>query len=153
MEASRIRPALAGVLVVGAVAAVAFLAGAFGESAEDRLNVIADDFRGELSGARLDAAIAHVDPSVAPLEVNARGFTRVYGNGAVPDLRRDARRALAPFMGTTFRELGRTVAVGDDGRSGQATLQLLSDRGTATVELTFAKDGDRWLVRRVVITR
>ena len=140
-------------LVIGGGLAIAHAAGAFGESPEDQLGAIADDFRGELSPARLDAAIAHVDPSVAPLEVSAHGLTRVYGNGAIPDLKRDANRALSSYMGSTFRELGRTVAVGDDQRSGQVTLQLLSEHGSATVELTFALDGDRWLVRRVMITR
>jgi len=139
--------------VIGGGLAIAYVAGAFGESPEDQLNAIADDFRGELNPTRLDAAIAHVDPSVAPLEVSAHGLTRVYGNGAIPDLKRDADRALSSYMGSTFRELGRTVAVGDDQRSGQVTLQLLSEHGSATVELTFVLDGDRWLVRRVMITR
>ncbi|MBO6936330.1 MAG: hypothetical protein JJ863_15245 [Deltaproteobacteria bacterium] len=152
MNASRLRPLLA-VLVIGAGVGIAYVSGVFGESDQDRLNAIADDFRGELNAVRLDAAIAHVDTSVAPLEVSAQGFTRVYGNGAIPDLKRDANRALSSYMGTTFRELGRTVAVGDDGRSGQATLQLLSEHGSATVELTFARDGERWLVRRVIIRR
>lgn len=153
MDLSRIRPALAGVLVVAVGAAVAFGAGAFGESPEERVGAIADDFRGELSRTRLDAAIAHVDPSVAPIEVSARGFTRVYGNGAVPDLKRDASRALSGYMGTTFRELRRTVAVADDEQSAQVSMQLLSDRGTATVELSFVRDGERWLVRKIVVRR
>ncbi len=151
MNASRLR-----ILVVIAIAggvAIAYAAGVFGESAEDRLNAIADDFRGQLSPTRLDAAIAHVDPSVAPVEVSAQGFTRVYGNGAIPDLKRDANRALASYMGSSFRELGRTVAVGDDGRSGQVALQLLSEHGSASMELTFVRDDERWLVRRVAVSR
>lgn len=152
MSSSRLRPAIAVLVILGGVA-IAYGAGAFGESPQDQLNAIADDFRGELSASRVDAAIAHVDPSVAPVEVSARGFTRVYGNGAVPDLKRDALRALSSYMGTSFRELGRTVAVGDDERSGQVSLQLLSERGTATVELTFARDGERWLVRKVAVSR
>lgn len=140
-------------LVVGGGIGLAFAFGAFGESPEDQLGAIADDFRGELSADRLDAAIAHVDPSVAPIEVSAHGFTRVYGNGAIPDLKRDATRSLSSYMGSTFRELGRTVAVADDERSGQVTLQLLSEHGTATVELTFVLDGERWLVRRVMVSR
>lgn len=153
VDSSRIRPALLGVLVVALGGAVAFGLGVFGESAEDQLGAIADDFRGELTQARVEGALEHVDTTVAPLEVDARGFTRVYGSGARPDLRRDARRVLAPYMGITFRELGRTVAVGDDGRSGQVSMQLLSERGSATVELTFALDGERWLVRRVAVHR
>ncbi len=153
MDSSRIRPALLGVLVVAVGAAVAFAVGAFGESPEDRLGAIADDFRGELTASRVDAALEHVDPAVAPVEISARGFTRVYGNGALSDLRRDASRALSPYMGSTFRELSRTVSLGDDGRSGQVSMQLLSEHGTATVELTFVQDGDRWLVRRVGVRR
>jgi hypothetical protein len=153
VQLSRIRPALLGVLVVVIGAAVIFGVGALGESPEDRLNAIADDFRGELTMDRVDGALEHLDPSVAPVEIDARGFTRVYGNGALPDLRRDATRALSSFMGTTFRELGRTVTLGDDEESGQVSMQLLSGRGTATVELTCVRDGERWIVRRVAVRR
>lgn len=153
MDSTRIRPALLGVIVVLVGAAIAFGAGVFGESPEDQMSAVADDFRGELTMGRVDSAMAHIDPSVAPVEISARGFTRVYGNGAKPDLRRDATRALTPYMGSTFRELGRTVTLGDDGRSGQVSMQLLSEHGSATVELTFVEDGDRWIVRRIDVRR
>ena len=154
LVSSKIRPLLlgAGVLALGAL--LAWLGGAFGDGDAERIGAVADDFRGEVDMDQLDAALRHVDPSVAPVEVDARGFTRVYGRGAVPDLRRDATRALGPVMGSTFRELRRDIALGDDGESATAVLELLStEHGTATVSLGLVRAGDRWLVRRVNVSR
>ena len=82
------------------------------------------------------------------------GFTRVYGNGALPDLRRDALRALAPVMGETFTELRRSVEMADDDEAASVALELLStSRGTVRVELGVVRDGERWLVRKVAVSR
>ncbi len=157
---SNVRAGLAGAAVLLAVAVIAWATGLLGESAEDQVNAVADDFHGQLSADRLDAAMSHLDPTVAPVEVRGPslmggpGFTRVYGNGALPNLRRDAMRALAPVMGETFTELRRSVEMADDDEAASVALELLStSRGTVRVELGVVRDGERWLVRKVAVSR
>ena len=153
LVALRDRPALAGIVLVAALALAYVVYATLSESDEDRVGAIADAFRGRLDVEAIDAALMHVEPERVPLEVEALGQTRVYGNGALPDLRRDAVRALTPMMGESIRELRRRVSV--EGGTARAELQLLTSRGMGNVllELVKTNDSGTWLLRRVQIRR
>ncbi|MEM1415784.1 MAG: hypothetical protein AAGH15_12830 [Myxococcota bacterium] len=115
------------------------------------MRAIALAFRGEVTDARLDVALGHVDVDVLPLETTVHGMTRVYGSGAAMDLARDARRGLRPVMGRRFRAMRESVRVEDD--VAQVGMQLVGEGGAGRVELRLEKREDRWLVRSVSVSR
>ncbi len=121
------------------------------ESPEEALEAIAEDFQGSLDPDRIQSALRWFDPDHVPVEVTARGQTRVYGNGAADSLRRDAQRALAPMMGESLNALRSHVEVEDD--EGSIQLQLLTGRGMANVDLRLRLRNDAWKVYRVQVTR
>jgi hypothetical protein len=121
------------------------------ESPEEALEAIAEDFQGPLDSGRIQSALRWFDPDHVPVEVSARGQTRVYGNGAADSLQRDAERALAPMMGDSLRALRSHVEVEDD--EGAIQLQLLTSRGMANVDLRLRFRSDAWKVYRVQVTR
>ncbi len=121
------------------------------ESPEEALEAIAEDFHGPLEPDRIQSALQWFDPDHVPVEVTARGQTRVYGNGAADSLRRDAQRSLAPMMGESLNALRSHVEVEED--EGSIQLQLLTSRGMANVDLRLRLRNDAWNVYRVQVTR
>ncbi|HJL05167.1 MAG TPA: hypothetical protein RMH85_31330 [Polyangiaceae bacterium LLY-WYZ-15_(1-7)] len=117
----------------------------------ERVAAVADAFAGEIRTDRVDAALQHVDVDVAPLEVDVRGRTRVYGRGAAGDLRRDALRGLGAHMGQTLRVLSRSIELDEDAAT--VAQRLMGDRGMVQVELRLEHHEQRWLVRRLRVHR
>ncbi|MEO0323009.1 MAG: hypothetical protein AAF447_08630 [Myxococcota bacterium] len=134
-------------VLVGAWAAFDLLV----TSDREQVEAIAGAFRGEVSNARLQAALAHVDVDVQPLETRVRGTTRVYGRGAAGDLARDARRRLAPLSGARFRPLQERIEV--DGDDAEVQMRLVSEAGTGTLRLRLRKHDARWLLRALEVQR
>ena len=99
----------------------------------EQVEAIAAAFRGEVTDARLETALAHVDVDRMPLETQVRGTTRVYGRGAAGDLARDARRRLAPLRGARFRALRERIEV--EGDEAEVQLQLASEAGVRAVDV------------------
>ncbi|MEM9067328.1 MAG: hypothetical protein AAGE52_02440 [Myxococcota bacterium] len=145
------RRLLLGVGILGALIGVYVVADALVVSDEELLEAIANDFQGTVSTAAIDQALTHFAPDKRAVEVNARGLTRVYGNSAAADLRRDALRGLRRVNGTTIRRLRTGITV--DGDRGKITMQLMSDQGMANVELHVDRVEERWIVTRFQATR
>jgi len=145
-RAAIVAAALAG--IVGLYLLVDLLAG---ESDEDRVSAIADTFEGAVTTSAIDAVLAHVDTTRAPLEIRARGMTRVYGAGAAGDIRGEAIRATSSYTGETLRTLRRSVTVEDD--AGRIEMQMLSGRGTITLRVHTVKVDDTWFINRLQVSR
>lgn len=132
--------AFAVVAVVGGVVASRALV----VTDRDRVERFADAVSGEVTAARIDAALRYVDPDRQPVEVTAYESTQSYGAGEREALHRAVRERLQPVTGTRFRVLRRSITVGP--ASASVTMQLFSAEAAPTAEYVLRKHGADWLV-------
>jgi hypothetical protein len=117
---------------------------------EERLTVFADAVSGEVTPARIDAALAWCDPARQPVQVESFAGGRLYEDEA--SLHREARRALSRFRGTELHRLSDSITVHDD--TATVSLRLLAtDRGFINAEFELRRHGEDWLVSSVVVRR
>lgn len=137
----RVRLALlAAALAVVAVVAYRSLA----VTDRDRIERFTEAVSGEVTPARVEAALRYVDPDRQPVEVSAYESTESHGAGQRDALRERVRARLRPFEGRTFRVLRRSITV--SGRSASVSMQLFSSEGAPLAEYVLQKHGDDWLV-------
>lgn len=132
--------AFAVVAVVGGVVASRALV----VTDRDRVERFAEAVSGEVTPARVDAALRYVDPDRQPVEVTAYESAQTYGAGEREALHRRVRERLQPVAGVRFRVLRRSIAMGPGTAS--VTMQLFSSEAAPTAEYVLRKHGDDWLV-------
>jgi hypothetical protein len=117
---------------------------------EERLEPFLDAVTGDVTPARIDAALAFTDPSREPVEVRALGTTVVYEDAE--SLSERAHTALSALSGETLRILGESIEV--EGERATISVRILSGQtGMVNVGFDLRKHGDDWLVRTVRVTR
>lgn len=137
--------AFAVVAAVGGVVASRALA----VTDRDRVERFAEAVSGEVTPARVDAALRYVDPDRQPVEVTAYESTQTYGAGEREALRRVVRERLQPVAGARFRVLRRSITMGPGTAS--VTMQLFSSEAAPTAEYVLRKHGDDWLVETALV--
>ena len=140
MTRSRLWIALASLALVVALVAYRSLA----VTDRDRVEGFADAVSGEVTPARVDAAMRYVDPDRQPVEVTAYESTESYGAGQRDALRQRVRERLQAVSGARFRVLRRSITMGP--RSASVSMQLYASEGAPTAEYVLRKHGDDWLV-------
>lgn len=110
----------------------------------DRVDRFVDAVSGEVTPARIDAALRYVDPDRQPVEITAYEATEAYGPGERDALRQRVRERLLAVAGTRFRVLRKSVTMG--ARSASVSMQLYSSEGAPSAEYVLRKHGDDWLV-------
>ena len=110
----------------------------------DRVERFAEAVSGEVTPARVDAAMRYVDPDRQPVEVTAYESTESYGPGQRDALRTMVRERLRAASGARFRVLRRSITMGP--RSASVSMQLYSSEAMPTTEYVLRKHGDDWLV-------
>lgn len=132
--------------VIGLAAVVAAIAASRSlvVTDRDRVDRFVDAVSGEVTPARIDAALRYVDPDRQPVEITAYEATESFGPGEGEALRRRVRERLRAASGTRFRVLRKSVTMG--ARSASVSMQLYSSEGAPSAEYVLRKHGDDWLV-------
>lgn len=140
------RFAVWGVVATVAVGGVALAADALVESDEEQIGELADAMVGPRAERRVDAVLAWVDPSRAPVTVRTGGRTERFGeDDADPG---DAiRDALAPLAQGDVEVVQRSVRV--EGDRAHLALRVRSEGEVVDAQLALQRDGQSWLVETV----
>lgn len=131
------------VAVLGAIAASRALV----VTDRDRVERFADAVSGEVTPARIDAALRYVDPERQTVEVTAYEATETYGPGQRDALHQRVRERLRAVSGLRFRVLRRSITMGQG--SASVSMQLFSSEAAPTAEYVLRKRGPDWLVETV----
>lgn len=128
------------VLVLGSMAAYRALV----VTDRDRVERFAEAVSGEVTPARIDAALRYVDPDRQTVEVTAYEATETYGPGQRDALHQRVRERLRAVSGARFRVLRRSITMGQG--SASVSMQLFSSEAAPTAEYVLRKHGADWLV-------
>lgn len=134
---------LAVVAVLGAIAASRALV----VTDRDRVERFAEAVSGEVTPARIDAALRYVDPERQTVEVTAYEASETYGPGQRDALHQRVRERLRAVAGTRFRVLRRSITMGQG--SASVSMQLFSSEAAPTAEYVLRRHGGDWLVETV----
>jgi hypothetical protein len=131
------------VVVLGSIAASRALV----VTDRDRVERFAEAVSGEVTPARIDAALRYFDPERQAVEVTAYEATETYVPGQRDALHRQVRERLRVVAGQRFRVLRRSITMGPG--SASVSMQLFSSEAAPTAEYVLRKHGGDWLVETV----
>lgn len=127
---------------------VALAADALVESDEEYVDELADALTSPRADRRVDALLAWVDPTRAPLTIRAGGRTDRIGESD-EDPGRLIRDALTAFTVESIEVVQRSVRV--EGDRAQVALRVRSDGEIVDAQFALLRDGQSWLVDEVRI--
>ncbi len=131
------------VAVLGSIAAYRALV----VTDRDRVERFAEAVSGEVTPARIDAALRYVDPERQIVELTAYEATQTYGPGQRDALHQQVRERLRAVAGARFRVLRRSITMGP--ASASVSMQLFSSEAAPTADYVLRKHGGDWLVETV----
>ena len=133
-------------------ALIAMLVCACGEDDEDRIDAFVESVTGELTSERVDHVLAtYLDLQERPLSTTVLGETHLYRSEDEERLKELARSRLQRMFGTSLKPLRRQVEI--KGETARVDLQLLGDGMMGNVSYRLYKEGKRWLISEVRISR
>jgi hypothetical protein len=129
-----------------AIFGVAFVADALVQSDEEYVGELADALVGPRADRRIDALLAWVDPTRAPLTVRADGHTDHFGE-TDEDPSTLIHDALAPFDAESIEVVQRSVRV--EGDRARVALRVRSEGEIVDAQIALRRDGQSWLVDEI----
>lgn len=130
------------------VGGVAVAADALVVSDEERLDELADEMIDGSSEDRVDGVLRWTDLSRVPLQLESQGRTRRYEDEDGFRLADGIAEALAPLDAGELDVVQRSVRV--DGDRATVSVRLRADHAIHDVTLQLVRNGQGWLVRRLV---
>ncbi len=134
--------------IVASVGAVAAVADALVVTDQERLEAFVEAVSGEVSGDRIDDALAYVQTGRAPLTFRA-GPEEHYFDDRDADFARRARRALRPLLGTDAELVQQNIEI--EGDHADVHLRVRTAGGVVNGSIELEKAGGRWLVTRAML--
>ncbi len=126
---------------------VAVAADALITTDREELDGFLDDVTREKLEARIDGALGHVNPSVAPVKVSLDGKVQQFQEGDSLELAEAVRGAMGVFDTTRQSLLQHSVKL--DGERATVTTRLGDTGYEQTVIYDLVRREQRWLVRAV----
>lgn len=115
----------------------------------ERMDEFIDSVTGKVSDSRIDGALSYANPTKVPIELVHEGQRRKYGDRNASRLKPDARKALASLEGSRLRLIQESVSL--DGERARIALRLRTSSGLANTVFDLRRQGDEWLLRRVIV--
>lgn len=137
------RFAVWGLAATVAVGGVALAADALVETDEEQVSEVADALVGPREDRRLDAVLARVDSTRAPVTVRAGGRADRFGEYD-EDPGDAIREALAPLASGPIDVVQRSISV--EGDRARIALRVRHDGALVDAQLALVRDGQSWLV-------
>lgn len=136
-----------------AVIAAVVLYDALVVSDEERLERFVDDVAGQVTeGAIAEGRARWVDLDRQPFELHVFGRPALYRAGEDAALDERAREAARLLDGSRLRVLTSGIVI--EGDRATVTMRVLDDRnGMSSLDGSFRKHGDDWLLERLAIRR
>ncbi len=128
-----------------AIFGVAFVADALVQSDEEYVGELADALVGPRADRRIDAVLAWVDPTRAPLTVRADGHTDRFGEAEDPSAL--VRDVLAPFDAESIDVVQRSIRI--EGDRARVALRVRSEGEIVDAQFALRRDGQSWLVDEI----
>ncbi len=113
----------------------------------EELDSFLDDVTREKLDARIDGALGHVNPSVAPVKVSMEGRVQQFSEGDSIELAEAVRSAMGIFDSTRQSVLQQSVKL--EGERATVTTRLADTDSEQTVIYDLVRRDQRWLVRAV----
>lgn len=115
----------------------------------ERMDEFIESVTGKVSDSRIDGALSYANPTKVPIELVHEGQRRKYGDRNASRLKPDARKALASLEGSRLRLIQESVSL--DGERARVALRLRTSSGLANTVFDLQRQGDEWLLRRVIV--
>ncbi len=116
---------------------------------EERLEEFVDSFEGKIDDARLDGALAYMDPVRQPIEISLAGETLRFDDGDQQELAAIAREGLGPLFGSDVRLVQDAIEL--EGDWARVAIRASTREGMVNAQFRLQRHEEGWLVSRVSV--